>query len=148
MCCRPTHKGRHPDDYKIPTREEFLLNGKKEKGVVLRDPRRKFRTYEQTASAGVLLKEIIARMEQMLRAAQHLDHMRFIAMTVKRPIPAEEHDVESLETAKDQFENLVEQVRVGGKDALRSAPTTTGAEAGGAEAGGKQPQDRAHFGCA
>ena len=120
-----------------------MINGKKEKGVVLRDPGHKYRTYEQTASAGLLLREVIARMEQMLRASQHLDHMRFIAAAAKRPSPSDEHDVDKLDSVRDQFENLVEQVRVGGVVSLRRPSAAVGAEASGGAAP-TLPQDNAN----
>ena len=56
--------------------------------------------------------------------------MTFIAGKVRRPNPAEEHCVDALMTAKDNFENLVEHARTHGAEALRGV----GLLADGAEA--------------
>jgi len=107
-----------------------MINGRREKGVVLRDPNFKYRTYDLVAQAGLQLEEFIARFDRMLRVGQHLDHMKFIASQVKRPNPADEHSVDALEEAAQKFEDLLVQARNGGAGALRGAgATTAGAEA-------------------
>ena len=64
-----------------------LISGKREKGVVLRDPNFKYRTYDMVASAGLMLEEFIARFDRMPRSGQNLDHMKFIAGKASRPSP-------------------------------------------------------------
>ena len=59
-----------------------MISGKREKGVVLRDPNFKSRPYDMVASACLMLEEFIARFDRMLRSGQNLDHMKFIAVVI------------------------------------------------------------------
>lgn len=111
------HNGRHPEDYRVPVREELQWHGRKEKGCVLNDPAHRYRSYYIDVNAGLVPKETIGAMERQRRAGQMLDHTKALLTVAKRPTP--DLSTDDLQNEKKALEDMVVAARTGGTQALR-----------------------------